>query len=228
MAGRSESSERIFHRARKDHWPRISHGSGCYLYDTGGRAYLDACAGVHVVSIGHGVEEIAEAMADQARKVAFAYGQFISQPQIDLARKISDMAPAGMGRVFFVSGGSEATEAAMKIARKYHVESGNPSKYQVISCWQSWHGNTIGALSMSGRSAWRKDYTPYLLDFPHISQHRARRIGTRDPTGRRGVHFRLHRRTHPGDLRRRAGSAGRLLPHGEGPVRSLPDSPDRR
>lgn len=173
MAYRSEPGAHIFHRARKDHWSRISHGRGCYLYDTEGKAYVDACAGVHVVSIGHGVEEIAEAMAEQARKVAFAYGQFISQPQIDLARKIAGMAPEGMGRVFFVSGGSEATEAAMKIARKYHVETGNPSKYQVVSCWQSWHGNTIGALSMSGRSAWRKDYTPYLLDFPHISQHSA-------------------------------------------------------
>ncbi len=171
MARQQNSGNRIFHRARKDHWPRISHGKGCNLYDTEGRVYLDACAGVHVISIGHGVEVIAEAMADQARKVAFAYGQFISQPQIDLARKITEMTPEGMGRVFFVSGGSEATEAAMKIARKYHIESGNPSKYQVISCWQSWHGNTIGALSMSGRSAWRKDYTPYLLDFPHISQH---------------------------------------------------------
>ena len=171
MANQQNTGNRIFHRARKDHWPRISHGKGCNLYDTEGRVYLDACAGVHVISIGHGVEEIAEVMADQARKVAFAYGQFISQPQIDLARKITEMTPEGMGRVFFVSGGSEATEAAMKIARKFHIESGNPSKYQVISCWQSWHGNTIGALSMSGRSAWRKDYTPYLLDFPHISQH---------------------------------------------------------
>ena len=171
MIHRSEPGDHIFHRARMDHWPRITHGRGCYLYDTEGRSYLDACAGVHVVGIGHGVEEIAEAMAEQARKVTFAYGQFISQPQIDLARKIAEMAPEGMGRVFFVSGGSEATEAAMKIARKYHIETGNPSRYQVISCWQSWHGNTIGALSMSGRSAWRKDYTPYLLDFPHISQH---------------------------------------------------------
>ena len=171
MTYQDDAGNRIFHRARKEHWPRISHGKGCYLYDAEGRVYLDACAGVHVISIGHGVEEIAEAMAAQARKVAFAYGQFISQPQIDLARKITEMTPEGMGRVFFVSGGSEATETAMKIARKYHIESGNPSKYQVISCWQSWHGNTIGALSMSGRSAWRKDYTPYLLDFPHISQH---------------------------------------------------------
>ncbi|MBT5873447.1 MAG: aminotransferase class III-fold pyridoxal phosphate-dependent enzyme [Candidatus Latescibacteria bacterium] len=165
------SINHVFHRSKKISWPRISHGKGCCLFDTDGNEYLDACAGVHVVSIGHGVEEIVQAMADQARKVCFAYGQFISQSQIDLAEKIAAMSPGALNRVFFVSGGSEATESAMKIARKYHVETGNPSKYQIISRWQSWHGNTVGALSMSGRSAWRKDYTPYLLDFPHISPH---------------------------------------------------------
>ena len=167
------SDRHIFHRSKKDAWPRISHGKGCTLYDVDGKAYLDACAGVHVVSIGHGVEEIAEAMAEQAKKVCFAYGQFISQPQIDLADKIVAMTPEGMNRVFYISGGSEATESAMKIARKYHIETGHASKYKIISCWQSWHGNTVGALSMSGRTAWRKDYTPYLLDFPHIAPHSA-------------------------------------------------------
>lgn len=165
------SIDHVFHRSKKISWPRISHGTGCSLFDTDGIEYLDACAGVHVVSIGHGVEEIVQAMAEQARKVCFAYGQFISQPQIDLAEKIAAMSPGALNRVFFVSGGSEATESAMKIARKYHIETGIPSKYQIISRWQSWHGNTVGALSMSGRSAWRKDYTPYLLDFPHIPPH---------------------------------------------------------
>ena len=70
---RPGSEHRIFHRSKKDAWPRISHGKGCYLYDTDGRTYLDACAGVHVVSIGHGVEEVAEAMAEQAKQVCFAY-----------------------------------------------------------------------------------------------------------------------------------------------------------
>jgi adenosylmethionine-8-amino-7-oxononanoate aminotransferase len=70
--------------------------------------------------------------------------------------------------VFFITGGSEATESALKIARKYHLETGHPKKYKVISRWQSWHGNTIAAASMSGRSAWREDYVPYLLNFPHI------------------------------------------------------------
>ena len=80
-----------------------------------------------MVSIGHGVGEVAEAMAEQAKEVCSAYGQFISQPQIDLAEKIAGMTPKDMNRVFFVSGGSEATESAMKIARKYHVETGHPS-----------------------------------------------------------------------------------------------------
>ena len=171
MTIRRDSVDKIFHRTRKGNWSCISHGEGCYLYDADGKVYLDACAGVHVVSIGHGVKKIGEAMAEQAGKIAFAYGQFISEPQAKLAKKITSMCPDGMERVFFVSGGAEATETALKIARKYHIESGNPSKYKVVSCWQSWHGNTIGALSMSGRSAWRKDFTPYLLDFPHISHH---------------------------------------------------------
>lgn len=160
--------DHIFHRTFKENWRKISRGEGVYLIDTEGRRYLDACAGVHVVSIGHGVKEIADVMRDQASKVSFTYTRFLNQPQIDLAEKVSDLAPDGLTRAFFVSGGSEATEAAMKIARKYHLETGNPGKYRVISRWQSWHGNTIGALSMSGRTAWRKDYSPYLLDFPHI------------------------------------------------------------
>ena len=160
--------DHIFHRARRDAWPTVSHGEGVYLFDVDGKRYMDACGGVHVVSIGHGVKEIADAMSEQARQVTFAYGRFVSEPQRELAHKIADMAPEGLSRVFFSSGGSEATESAMKIARKYHIENGNPEKYKVVSRWQSWHGNTIGALSMSGRTNWRQDYVPYLQGFPHI------------------------------------------------------------
>jgi adenosylmethionine-8-amino-7-oxononanoate aminotransferase len=165
----SQSTERIFHRVLKDKWQQISHGEGIYLYDTEGRRYLDACAGVHVVSIGHGVKEVVEAMTEQASKVCFTYSRFLTQSQIDLADKIGAMAPEGLNKAFFISGGSEATESAMKIARKYHLSTGNPQKHKVVSRWQSWHGNTVGALSMSGRSSWRQDYDPYLLDFPHIT-----------------------------------------------------------
>ncbi|MBT3344183.1 MAG: aminotransferase class III-fold pyridoxal phosphate-dependent enzyme [Gemmatimonadetes bacterium] len=162
------STDRIFHRTLKDHWLRISHGEGVYLYDEEGQAWLDACAGVHVVSIGHAVPEVVAAMEAQASKVCFTYSRFLTQPQIDLAERIGALAPGDLNRVFFVSGGSEATESAMKIARKYHVERGNTSKHRIVSRWQSWHGNTVGALSMSGRSPWRKDFEPYLLDFPKI------------------------------------------------------------
>ena len=168
MSG-TQIGERIFHRMLKQGWPQIARGEGVYLIDTEGKCYLDACAGVHVVSIGHGVEEVIEAMTEQAKKVCFTYARFLTQPQIDLADKIAAITPEGLSRVFFVSGGSEATESAMKMARKYHLETGNPQKYRVISRWQSWHGNTVGALSMSGRTPWREDYVPYLLDFPHIS-----------------------------------------------------------
>ena len=164
-----DAAPSIFHRVITNNWPQISHGKDCYLYAADGRAYLDACAGVHVVSIGHGVPEITVAMQEQADKVCFTYARFLTQPQIDLADKLASMAPGDLNRVFFVSGGSEATEAGMKIARKYHLETGNPKKYKVITRWNSWHGNTIGALSMSGRSPWREDYIPYTLDFPHIS-----------------------------------------------------------
>ena len=160
--------DRIFHRTLKKKWQQIERGEGIYLYDTDSNRYLDACAGVHVVSIGHGVEEIADAMREQASKVCFTYSRFLTQPQVDLAQKIGDLTPEGLNKVFFVSGGSEATESAMKIARKYHLETGNPKKYKVVSRWQSWHGNTVGALSMSGRTPWRDDYVPYLLNFPHI------------------------------------------------------------
>tara|TARA_B100001964_G_scaffold242739_1_gene318442 strand:- start:250 stop:1596 length:1347 start_codon:yes stop_codon:yes gene_type:complete len=164
----TQTTDNIFHRVLRERWKQISYGRGVYLFDTEGQRYLDACAGVHVVSIGHGIQEIVEAMAEQASKVCFTYSRFITQPQIDSAQRIESLTPGELNRVFFVSGGSEATESAIKMARKYHLETGNPKKYKVISRWQSWHGNTIGALSMSGRTSWRSDYVPYLLNFPHI------------------------------------------------------------
>ena len=97
----SGAEDHLFHRVLKEKWPIVSHGEGVYLYDTDGKRYLDACAGVHVVSIGHGVQEIASAMAEQASKICFAYGQFITQPQIDLADRIAAMTPPGLTRVFF-------------------------------------------------------------------------------------------------------------------------------
>lgn len=152
-------------------YPIISSGKGVYVFDEHGKRYLDAIGGVGVVNIGHGVEPVIQAMTDQAHAIAFSYGHMVdSKPRIELAAKLQEWAPEGMGetRSFFCSGGAEANEAALKLAYQYHWERGKSSKHKVIGRWQSYHGNTIGALSMSGRTQWRRMHSEYLLDFPHI------------------------------------------------------------
>ena len=154
------------------HYPTIVRGEGVYVFDDAGKRYLDAVGGVGVVNIGHGVEEVIGAMTEQARTLAFSYGGEVdSKPRQELATKLQAWAPAGMGetKTLFSSGGAEANEAALKLAYQYHWERGNPNKQKVIGRWQSYHGNTIGALSMSGRTLWRRMHDPLLLDYLHIS-----------------------------------------------------------
>ena len=148
----------------------IVEGQGVYVLDEDGKRYVDAIGGVGVANIGHGVEEVIEAITNKARRLAFSYSGLVDfQPRQALAAKLQAWAPAGMGatKTLFCSGGSEANEAALKLAYQNHTERGNPSKQKIIRRWQSYHGNTIGALSMSGRTQWRRRYAPYLLDFPH-------------------------------------------------------------
>ena len=159
----------VLYRDPQKTYPIVDRAEGIYLFDNTGRRYIDAVGGAMVVTIGHGVAEIRDAMLEQAKKVSFAYtNQFTNEPQIQLAEKVTSMAPPGISRAYFVSSGSAATETALKITRQYHLASGNSSKYKVVSRWQSFHGNTIGALSMTGRPSWRVDYKPYIIDFPHI------------------------------------------------------------
>jgi adenosylmethionine-8-amino-7-oxononanoate aminotransferase len=160
----------IHHRLDRG-YPELVRGEGVYVFDTTGKRYLDAIGGVGVVNIGHGVQEIVDAIADQARTLAYCYGgEAVSEPQRRLAEKLDEWAPEGMGETksLFSSGGSEANEGALKLAYQYHWERGNRSKHKIIGRWQSYHGNTIGALSMSGRTAWRRVFSHYLLGFPHI------------------------------------------------------------
>ena len=165
----AEKKDRVFYRDWKKRYPIIDRGEGIYLYDEGGKRYMDASGGPIVVNIGHGVPEILEAMMAQAKKVCFPYqGHFASRAQIDLADEVISFAPPGMSRVYFVSGGSEATEIALKLVRQYHLGRGEPSRTKVIGRWQAYHGSTMAAYSMGGHSLWRKDYIPYLLNFPHI------------------------------------------------------------
>ena len=161
--------DRVLYRNLRKPLPLIEGGEGIYLYDREGNRYLDLCAGVAVVNIGYGVPEVIEAMMEQAHKACFIYPSvFTSEPLIRLSKRIVDLAPENMSSVLFVSGGSEAVEAAIKFARQYHLAHGRESKQRVIGRWTSYHGNTIGALSAGGRIGWRGDFIPYLLNFPHI------------------------------------------------------------
>lgn len=164
------TDKHIFFRSMGEVHPALDRATGIYCYDSDGKRYIDGMGGVAVVSIGHGVEEVRAAALRQMDKVSFAHPfHWKNEPHMELTEKIASMAPAGLSSVFMCSGGSEATETALKMARQYHVERGALSKSKVIARWTSYHGNTLGALSMSGMPARRADYLPLLLDFPHIA-----------------------------------------------------------
>jgi len=149
----------------------ITRGEGVYVFDESGKRYLDAVGGVCVVNVGHGVQEIVDALAKQAGVLAYSYGGLVDNKlRQELAYKLQQWAPPEMGetKTLFSSGGAEANEGALKLAYQYHWERGKPTKRKVVGRWQSYHGNTIGTLSMSGRTPWRRIHSVFLLDFPHI------------------------------------------------------------
>ncbi|MGE5703832.1 MAG: aspartate aminotransferase family protein [Clostridia bacterium] len=151
-------------------YPFVSHGKGIYLYDKNGKEYIDGCGGAVTACIGHGVQEITDAMLEQANKVSFAYRSHFSSDAVEeLGAKLAKWAPGELNWTFFVSSGSEATETAQKIAIQYWQEKGYQRKNRIISRWMSYHGITMGALSMSGHVLRRKRFTPLLADYPAIS-----------------------------------------------------------
>lgn len=159
----------VFNAIMKKDLPKIVRGEGVYLYDEEGKRYLDGSAGPMCVSVGHCIPEIVEAMYEQAKKLCFTYRiQFKNDPIEKLAEKVAQWAPGNLNRAFFVNSGSEANEMALKLARSYWLEKGKPSKTMIISRWSSYHGSTIGALSMSGHVARRREYFPYLHLFPQV------------------------------------------------------------
>lgn len=144
-------------------------GEGVWVFDADGNKYLDACSGANVSSIGHGVKEIGAAMHAQADAIAYVPPQhFLNQPTIDLCRRLLEHAPDHFTRVMLCSGGSEANENALKIARQYHVYKGNSGKYLNIARWQGFHGNTIVADAVGGTTSRRKISAPMLPEVPHI------------------------------------------------------------
>ncbi len=160
----------VFPRHTKAKLPTVARGQGCYLFDTEGRRYFDGSGGAAVSCLGHGDPEVTEAIKAQLDRVAFAHtGFFTSQPAEALADLLIEHAPGRLDRVYFVSGGSEAMEAALKLARQYHVETGEPQRRHVIARRQSYHGNTLGALAAGG-NAWRRaPFAPLLVETTHIA-----------------------------------------------------------
>ena len=166
-------SDAVFPRNFLKAYPQAVRGEGCFIFTAGGQRYLDASGGAAVVTIGHGVPEIGLAMAEQSSQLAYAHSlQFHTEPAEKLARRILALAPPkmrGEGRVYFTSGGSEATETALKLARQYWLERGEKKRYRVISRLQSYHGASLGALSVSGNVRRREPFAPMLQEWGHIA-----------------------------------------------------------
>lgn len=157
----------VFHRPLGREMRAVDHGAGALLWDRDGRRYIDGSAGAVVVNIGHGRTEVAEAMARQAAKAAYVHGtQFTSDVIEEYARRLAPHAPADCNRLYLVSGGSEANETAVKLARAYHLATGGASRHKVIRRSVSYHGNTLATLSLSGRPNLQRPYAPMLQARP--------------------------------------------------------------
>lgn len=152
-------------------YPTVQSAKGIYVYDTTGKKYVDGCSGAVTANLGHGVQEVIEAMNKQAAQVAFVYrSQFTSEAAEKLAEALSKQIGRGTTYwTFLVNSGSEATETAMKIAIQYWQEQGRKGKNKILSRWLSYHGITLGALSLSGHPVRRAQFVPLLEDFPTVS-----------------------------------------------------------
>jgi len=161
---------RVFRRSSVADPPIAVEASGSTIRDSAGREYLDAAGGAIVVNVGHGRREIAEVMAAQAGRLAYAHGSaFTTEPLEAYARAVAPHVPVDDPAIYPVSGGSEAIETALKLARAYHIARGEPDRWIVYSRWGSYHGNTLGALDLSGRKPLRRPYEGWLGRFRHVS-----------------------------------------------------------
>lgn len=171
-------TSRVLHRQIRKAMPVVASGDGVYLTDTGGKRYLDGSGGAAVSCLGHNHPKVVQAIKDQVDKVAFAHTAFLTnEPAEELAEWLCRRAPGDFGRVAFVSGGSEATEAALKICRQAHIENGNGTRTHFIARRQSYHGATLGAMSVGYHAQRRKPYAAMLAtNTSHISPAYAFRL----------------------------------------------------
>jgi adenosylmethionine-8-amino-7-oxononanoate aminotransferase len=160
----------IIHRNLRRTPPVVVGASGMLLRDSTGKSYIDASGGAAVSSLGHGHPDVIEAMHRQIDRVAYAHTSFFTtEPAEELAERLVAVAPAGLDQVYFVSGGSEAMETALKLARQVCVEQGEPRRTLFIARRQSYHGNTLGALAVGGNEWRRRDFAPLLMAVPRVS-----------------------------------------------------------
>jgi adenosylmethionine-8-amino-7-oxononanoate aminotransferase len=169
----------VLHRSIAHRYPTAVSGAGIFVRDETGKEYLDASGGAAVSCLGHSHPDIIAAMRAQLDKLEYAHTSFFtSEAAEELADDLVAHAPAGLGHAFFVSGGSEAIEAALKLARQYFVERGEPQRRFLIARCQSYHGVTLGALAVGGREWQRRPFTPLLIETHHVSpvyEYRERR-----------------------------------------------------
>ena len=169
MTGHHYPDSHVFYRKLGHEYPKIVRGEGCWLIDERGKRYLDAVGGAYVANLGHANPEIADAMARQARQFGYLSGtMFTHGPVEELAAELADTLPGDLSKVYFLSSGSEAVEAALKLARQYWVERGRPSKQRIIALAPGYHGNTLLALSASAREAYKAMFRPWLVDVHRI------------------------------------------------------------
>jgi adenosylmethionine-8-amino-7-oxononanoate aminotransferase len=165
-----KSESHILHRQLRGQYPLAVAAEGCWITDAAGKRYLDACGGAAVSCLGHAHADVLAAMHAQIDCIAYAHTSFFStRVAEELADVLVASAPAGISHVYLVSGGSEAMEAALKLARQYFVEIGQPQRAKFIARRNSYHGNTLGALAVGGNLWRRRQFGPLLIDVEHVS-----------------------------------------------------------
>lgn len=172
---------RVFPLELDRHYPVVVRGEGVWVEDSAGRRYLDAMSGGSMAAtLGHGRRDIIAAARDQALQLSYVHNERLTNPARErLAAELAEVAPAGMTRVRFTTGGAESNEAALQMARSYHVERGEPQRWHVISPAQAYHGPTMATLSLTGRPGLQRPFGPYLTTHHHIPPSTWRF----DPTG---------------------------------------------
>ena len=174
-------TDHVFHRSTRSGLPTVVGGRGIELIAADGRRFIDACGGAAVSCLGHGHPVVTRAIARQAEAIAYAHTSFFTnEPAEALADRLAAAAPATLSRVYFVDNGSAAVETALKMARQYQIERGATGRTRLISRRQSYHGNTLGALAVSGNLGRRAPYEPFLFEASQIDpcfEYRYARVG---------------------------------------------------